>query len=91
MSSAGNVSAFLMVFNPELLIGRGPFDAHMKAWIETYRSASGSAGRYPGQRAAETEAVRSRHGIPLPPSIEAELRSVGESVNMTFTPQPKAL
>jgi LDH2 family malate/lactate/ureidoglycolate dehydrogenase len=84
MSSAGNVSAFLMVINPDLAVGRDLFDNHMADWIATYRAASGSGSRYPGQRAAETELARVRDGVPLPPSIVADLRKVGDLAGRPF-------
>lgn len=88
MSSAGNVSAFILVINPELLIGRAAYDAHMHAWIDTYKNASGVDGRYPGERAAEIEAQRARDGIPLARPVVAELIQVGERVGHAFTVAP---
>ncbi|WP_052081144.1 Ldh family oxidoreductase [Pseudomonas sp. ML96] len=88
-SSAGNVSAFILVINPDLVIGRDTFDAHMHAWIDTYKNASGAGGRYPGERAAEIEAQRLRDGIPLASQVVAELQKVGESVGHAFTVQPR--
>lgn len=87
-SSAGNVSAFLLVLNPDLIIGRQIFDDHVAAWLSTYLAASGDQGRYPGQRAAECEATRSVSGIPISPSIIAELRLAGEKVGCAFTAGP---
>lgn len=86
MSSAGNVSALLMLFNPEHFVGRAAFDSHVDAWLGTYLAASGPKARYPGQRAAECEAERRHSGIPLPASIEAELVKVGELVGRPFPP-----
>ena len=37
MSSAGNVSAFMMVINPALLTGRAAFDDHVDGWLSTTR------------------------------------------------------
>lgn len=84
MSSAGNVSAFILVINPEWVIGRAAFDEHMHTWIDTYKSASGTDGRYPGERAAEIEAQRSRDGIPLANQVVAELKKVGEMIGQEF-------
>ncbi|MGL4317545.1 MAG: Ldh family oxidoreductase [Pseudomonas sp.] len=88
MSSAGNVSAFILVINPERVIGRAAFDEHMHAWIATYKSASGAAGRYPGERAAEIEAQRSRDGIPLASQVVAELIKTGERIGQPFAARP---
>jgi LDH2 family malate/lactate/ureidoglycolate dehydrogenase len=87
-NSAGNVSAFLLVLNPDLIIGRQAFDDHVATWLRTYLNAAGDQGRYPGQRAAECEEQRSVRGIPLSPSILAELRLVGEKVGLPFTVLP---
>ncbi|HEY4193531.1 MAG TPA: Ldh family oxidoreductase [Mesorhizobium sp.] len=86
-SSAGNVSAFLMVINPQSVIGREAFDAHVAQWIGTYLSASGEGSRYPGQRASETEAIRETSGIPIPASTFEQLRKVGFSVGVPFEPR----
>lgn len=82
--SAGNVSAFAMVINPERMIGRAPFDQHMRAWIDTYKAASGENGRYPGERAADVERRRTSEGIPLGAKIVAELTRVGQLVGCPF-------
>lgn len=83
-SSAGNVSAFAMVINPERVIGRAAFDEHMQAWIETYKAASGENGRYPGERAADVERRRAIEGIPLGDKVVAELAKVGQLVGCPF-------
>jgi len=87
-SSAGNVSAFLLVLNPDLIVGRQAFDAHVAMWLDTYLAASGDQGRYPGQRAAECEEQRSAAGIPISPGIVAELRQAGEKVGYPFDVRP---
>jgi len=83
-SSAGNVSAFLMVMNPARIVGRDEFDSHVERWISTYLSASGAQSRYPGQRAAEYEAKRRVAGIPIPFSTLGQLEKVGTSVGVPF-------
>ena len=89
MSSAGNVSAFVMVLNPDLVVGRKAYDAHMTAWIDMYRSASGQTGRYPGERAAESETQRQASGIPLSASVLAELGKAGKLAGVPFSLIPK--
>lgn len=84
MSSAGNVSAFLLVINPENIIGRTAFDAHVADWLAVYLEASGEGSRYPGERAAASEARRRRDGIPLPQNLISELKKVGEQVGHPF-------
>jgi LDH2 family malate/lactate/ureidoglycolate dehydrogenase len=55
----------------------------MTGWLARYENASpdGSA-RYPGQRAAECEAQRSRDGIPLSPALCADLMALGDRVGV---------
>lgn len=88
MSSAGNVSAFLMVINPDRFIGRAAFDAHMNAWLAAYADASGPASRYPGQRAAECEAERAAAGIPLPAAVVDDLRKAAALTGAPFNLAP---
>lgn len=87
-SSAGNVSAFILVINPALLIGQQPFDEHMRNWLDTYLQASGEASRYPGQRASECEQERLKFGIPVAASIVAELKKAGELAGHPFNVPP---
>ncbi len=62
-SAAGNVSAFLLVINPDRVVGRAAFDAHVAQWLTTYTAASGEEARYPGERASlcEVERAARRH------------------------------
>ncbi len=87
--SAGNVSGFLMVINPDRMIGRDAFDAHMATWLVTYRASSAQGARYPGERAAELEQVRAVSGIPVPLSLVAELRKAGDLVGRPFGLVPR--
>jgi LDH2 family malate/lactate/ureidoglycolate dehydrogenase len=87
-SSGSDTCSFLMLIDPDRIIGRATFDAHMAGWIETYRAASGATGRYPGERAAEEETRRLKDGIPLPPSVVAELTKAGGLVRLAFDLQP---
>jgi LDH2 family malate/lactate/ureidoglycolate dehydrogenase len=87
-SSAGNVSAFLMVINPSLVVGKAAFDTHVEKWVSTYLSAGGKEARYPGQRAGEMEAQRTISGIPIPSSTLNDLRKAGASVGVQFDLSP---
>lgn len=75
-SSGGGASAFVQLINPAMMIGRDEFDRHMAGWLSTFVDASGPQGRYPGERAAQCEHERSRQGIPLAPSVVAELSAL---------------
>lgn len=76
--------AFLMVINPALLIGQEAFAAHRDTWLDRYK-ASSKGIRYPGERAAQVEAERSRDGIPLPATVVQQLSQLGESVGARWT------
>lgn len=90
MSSAGNISAFLLVLNPERFVGREAFDAHVADWLGTYKEASGPESRYPGERAAACEAERRKAGIPIAASTRAELAAIGETAGVPFDLRPNA-
>jgi LDH2 family malate/lactate/ureidoglycolate dehydrogenase len=83
-SAPSRVGAFVFVANPGLVTERSAFDAHVAGWIATYKKASGAQGRYPGERAAETEKKRMAEGIPLGASVVAELKQVGELSGISF-------
>jgi len=88
MSSAGNISAFLLVLNPERFVGREAFDAHVADWLRTYKDASSPNSRYPGERAALCEAERRESGIPIAPSTLSELVKIGETSGVPFDLRP---
>ena len=90
VGSAGGISAFLLVINPELFAGKAAFEASMAQWLANYLGAAGPKARYPGQRQAQAEAERLALGIPLPESVLRELRATGESVGRPFTLQPES-
>lgn len=87
-SAAGRVGAFAFVANPALVAGRAEYDAHLADWLEHYLSVAGPGGRYPGERAAALESLRTATGIPLPASVVAELRQAGELSGAAFTLEP---
>jgi LDH2 family malate/lactate/ureidoglycolate dehydrogenase len=88
LGSAANVSAFLLMINPDRIIGRAAFDAHMAAWLANYSASSAQGARYPGERAAESEKIRNFSGIPVPLSVVAELLRAGELVGRPFDLAP---
>ena len=83
-SAPSRVGAFLFVANPGLVTEPGAFDAHVAGWIATYKKASVAEGRYPGERASETEKKRMAEGIPLGAGVIAELKKVGELSGVPF-------
>lgn len=83
-SSAGNVSAFILVINPELVTGGQAFDDHVIAWMSKYLSATGEDARYPGERAAACQSQRLLEGIPFHKSEVAQLSSLGTSLDVPF-------
>lgn len=81
--SAANASAFLMVLNPALAVGKDSFSAHMQAWVRTLVS-SGTGARYPGERQGRCELERRRDGIPVTPSLTEQLQQLGRAVGQPF-------
>jgi LDH2 family malate/lactate/ureidoglycolate dehydrogenase len=87
-SSAGNVSAFLLLLNPDRMLGRRLFDDHVAGWIADYKAASGPGARYPGERAAQSERDRAVAGIPVSDAVVQQLRTIGEQAGIPFTLEP---
>ncbi len=81
--SSADMGGFLMLLNPALI--GDAFEADVDTWLATYRDAAGADGRYPGERAAESEVERRRDGIPVPPVLLAQLRETGEAAGVPFT------
>jgi LDH2 family malate/lactate/ureidoglycolate dehydrogenase len=81
-SGAGSeMGAFLMVINPKLAVG-DIYAEDVREWFGRYMAAAGPDGRYPGRRAAESEVVRRRDGIPVPPGLLAHMRKVAERLSV---------
>lgn len=84
--STADMGGFLMVLNPAL-IGDG-FQADLDGWLATYQAAAGPGGRYPGQRAAESERLRRTAGIPVPPGLLKQLEDTGSLLGVPFALAP---
>lgn len=87
-SAPSRVGAFLLVVNPALVAGSAAYADHLHEWMGTYKSVSGEAGRYPGERAHLLEQARRKGGIPLPPEVVADLQRAGELAGVPFDLQP---
>jgi LDH2 family malate/lactate/ureidoglycolate dehydrogenase len=77
------MGGFLLIINPAL-VNDGYAD-DVEVWLSHYRRVAGEKGRYPGQRAAASEAARRRDGIPIPPVLLQNLRDTGDNVGQPFT------
>jgi LDH2 family malate/lactate/ureidoglycolate dehydrogenase len=75
--AAPAVGAFGLVVDPDQIVGRAAFDAHMRSWIGNYLEAVGEHGRLPGR--GETLARLS-----LPLAIRDELVALGDRVGVPF-------
>jgi LDH2 family malate/lactate/ureidoglycolate dehydrogenase len=75
------MGAFLLVINPGLAAG-DTYAADVEEWFGRYMDAAGADGRYPGLRAAESEARRRLEGIPVAPGSLAQMREIGERLNV---------
>lgn len=84
-SASGHLNALLLVFNPDLMIGRAAYDAHVTAWTSHFKSA-GNGSRIPGERAHRAEVSAATKGIPLPPDITDDLRRLGLEYQLPFPP-----
>jgi LDH2 family malate/lactate/ureidoglycolate dehydrogenase len=82
--SSGSAGAFLLVANPQLLVGQASFDESVRHWLGHYRQAAGGDGRYPGQRQARSEAQRAASGIPVADGLRSELAALGEQLGVPF-------
>jgi LDH2 family malate/lactate/ureidoglycolate dehydrogenase len=69
------MGGFMLVVNPRLA-GDG-YGADVQLWVDRYLRVSGEGARYPGERAAESEAERRRDGIPLPPVLLKQIEDTG--------------
>ncbi len=79
----GIFGAFLMVANPEAMIGSAAFETQMRTWIDHYTGSSAES-RMPGDRAEACHAERLASGIPLPVALVAQLQAAGEKVGAPF-------
>jgi LDH2 family malate/lactate/ureidoglycolate dehydrogenase len=82
-SASGHLNALFLVFNPDLMIGRAAYDAHVTAWTSHYKSAGGEA-RIPGERAHDTETKAAADGLPLPADITDDLKQLGSEHSLPF-------
>lgn len=85
---AGNLSALILVMNPDLMEGRAPYETHMAAWTEHAAGHGGPGARIPGERAQEAEMRCAELGVPLQTALLAELRAAGEAAACPFPAPP---
>lgn len=85
--AASEMGAFLLVINPQLATG-DVYAADVREWFGCYLNAAQPNGRYPGQRAAESEARRLRKGIPVAPGSLDQMRRIGERLGVPFDVSP---
>lgn len=86
--NTASMGGFLMVLNPALI--EDGFASDVDTWLSTYQNAGGTAGRYPGERAAASEVERRKSGIPVPAVLLQQLKDVGTLTSVPFTMQPVA-
>jgi LDH2 family malate/lactate/ureidoglycolate dehydrogenase len=63
------------------------FKAHMDNWMQTFRQAPAVEGKkvlIPGDPERESEAERRLTGLPLVPSVVADLRTLGDKMGVPF-------
>ena len=81
--AAGNLNAMFIVFNPDLMIGRAAYDAHVSAWT-THFKAAGEGARVPGERAHAAEVAANSDGVIFQSDIANDLRRLGEEYALPF-------
>lgn len=79
--TAPAIGAFGLVVDPDQLVGRAAFDAHMRSWTGEYLEAVGTHGRLPGRGDAAST-------IPLLPAIRDELMALGQRVGVPWRETP---
>jgi len=82
-SASGHLNALFLVFNPDMMIGRAAYDAHVEAWTAHYKSAGRNA-RIPGERAHFAESAATSGGLPLPNDITEDLKRLGSERDLPF-------
>lgn len=81
--AAGHLNAIFLVFNPDLMIGRPAYDAHVSAWTSHFKSA-GNGARIPGERAHLAEMSAISEGITFQPDIADDLMRLGIENKLPF-------
>lgn len=81
--AAGHLNAIFLVFNPDLMIGRTAYDAHVSAWTSHFKSA-GKGARIPGERAHMAEVSAISEGITFQPDIVNDLKLLGMEHELPF-------
>lgn len=83
-AGGSEMGAFLLVINPKLAVGDS-YAADVQVWFDRYMAAAGPDGRYPGRRAAESEAERRRDGIPVAPGSWEQMRAISERLGVPLS------
>lgn len=83
-AGGSEMGAFLLVINPKLAVGDS-YAADVQVWFDRYMAAAGPGGRYPGRRAAESEAERRRDGIPVAPGSWEQMRAISERLGVPLS------
>lgn len=81
--AAGHLNAIFLVFNPDLMIGRAAYDAHVSAWTSHFKS-TGKGARVPGERAHMAELSAVSEGIAFQPDIADDLKLLGMEYELPF-------
>jgi LDH2 family malate/lactate/ureidoglycolate dehydrogenase len=75
----GEFGGFLYALNPALIAAG--FAEHVAEWIGIYHG-SGPGMRYPGERAAASEARREAEGVPIPARVLADLTTLAAELGL---------
>ncbi len=86
---SSEMSGFLVVINADLTTGEA-YHADVRTWFQHYTDVAGADGRYPGQRAAESEGRRIKDGIPVTPGSLKQFQEIGDRLNVPFDVSPRS-
>lgn len=81
-SAPAGVSALLVVFNPELMVGWEAYRSHIQAWTGRLVRAGGAGARLPGENGHHSEQLSEAAGIHLPPSTIADLGELAKRFDL---------
>jgi len=77
-----------MALDPECFLGREEFKKNMDRYIKSIKESAKAKGveeiLVPGEPEHRTESRFFKEGIPLAPSTEKELATLGKSLGLTF-------
>jgi LDH2 family malate/lactate/ureidoglycolate dehydrogenase len=82
--AVGRQGGFVWMVRPGAFVDESLFSLYMRQWTRHYLDSGGDHGRLPGARGARLEADARAGGLRIAPSIETELVSLGDRLDIPF-------